>query len=172
MKEIRSVRKWAHETFGDERAIQFTVGHPREFGCQRQYIRMADSLWSTKSGTNNNNYANNSLIVGVPKPPMFTPYGLVGHASSPLCPKLAASQKILFIGPHLAMRSLGDKSPPPLSLLTLRFLVYHGRYCVDDTLWWARPIWCQLLLKSYKKRLLQSAWLGFGRKPKKLDSPS
>ncbi len=25
VKEIRSVRKWAYETFGDERAIQFTV---------------------------------------------------------------------------------------------------------------------------------------------------
>jgi acetyl-CoA carboxylase/biotin carboxylase 1 len=25
VKEIRSVRKWAYETFGDEKAVEFTV---------------------------------------------------------------------------------------------------------------------------------------------------
>jgi len=43
VKEIRSVRKWAYETFGDERAIQFTVmATPEDLGANAEYIRMAD----------------------------------------------------------------------------------------------------------------------------------
>ena len=43
MKEIRSVRKWAYETFGDERAIQFTaMATPEDLQANADYIRMAD----------------------------------------------------------------------------------------------------------------------------------
>jgi acetyl-CoA carboxylase / biotin carboxylase 1 len=43
VKEIRSVRKWAYETFGDERAIQFTVmATPEDLKANAEYIRMAD----------------------------------------------------------------------------------------------------------------------------------
>ncbi|KAF9405423.1 acetyl-coenzyme-A carboxylase, partial [Entomortierella beljakovae] len=43
VKEIRSVRKWAYETFGDERAIQFTVmATPEDLKVNAEYIRMAD----------------------------------------------------------------------------------------------------------------------------------
>jgi biotin carboxylase len=43
VKEIRSVRKWAYETFGDERAIQFTVmATPEDLAANSDYIRMAD----------------------------------------------------------------------------------------------------------------------------------
>ena len=43
MKEIRSVRKWAYEVFGDERAIQFTVmATPEDLNANADYIRMAD----------------------------------------------------------------------------------------------------------------------------------
>jgi len=43
VKEIRSVRKWAYETFGDERAIQFTVmATPEDLAANADYIRMAD----------------------------------------------------------------------------------------------------------------------------------
>lgn len=43
VKEIRSVRKWAYETFGDERAIQFTVmATPEDLKANADYIRMAD----------------------------------------------------------------------------------------------------------------------------------
>lgn len=43
VKEIRSVRKWAYETFGDERAIQFTVmATPEDLQANADYIRMAD----------------------------------------------------------------------------------------------------------------------------------
>jgi len=43
VKEIRSVRKWAYETFGDERAIQFTaMATPEDLQANAEYIRMAD----------------------------------------------------------------------------------------------------------------------------------
>ena len=43
VKEIRSVRKWAYDTFLDERAIQFTVmATPEDLAANADYIRMAD----------------------------------------------------------------------------------------------------------------------------------
>lgn len=87
VKEIRSVRKWAYETFGDERAIQFTVmATPEDLQANAEYIRMADQYVEVSAtivkggcggdqtangntqvpgGTNNNNYANVELIVDV-----------------------------------------------------------------------------------------------------------
>lgn len=66
MKEIRSVRKWAYETFGDERAIEFTVmATPEDLAGNGEYIRMADNYVEVPGGTNNNNYANVELIVDV-----------------------------------------------------------------------------------------------------------
>lgn len=94
VKEIRSVRKWAYETFLDERAIQFTVmATPEDLAANADYIRMADqyvevskflqgqgslllecSGWredlltlyaQVPGGTNNNNYANVELIVDI-----------------------------------------------------------------------------------------------------------
>jgi acetyl-CoA carboxylase / biotin carboxylase 1 len=53
VKEIRSVRKWAYETFGDEKAIQFTVmATPEDLAANADYIRMADQYVEvgTKSG--------------------------------------------------------------------------------------------------------------------------
>jgi acetyl-CoA carboxylase / biotin carboxylase 1 len=66
VKEIRSVRKWAYETFGDEKAIQFTVmATPEDLQANADYIRMADQYVEVPGGTNNNNYANVELIVDV-----------------------------------------------------------------------------------------------------------
>lgn len=66
MKEIRSVRKWAYETFGNERAIEFTVmATPEDLKANAEYIRMADNYVEVPGGTNNNNYANVELIVDV-----------------------------------------------------------------------------------------------------------
>src|SRR6201985_1861952 len=63
VKEIRSVRKWAYETFGDERAIQFTVmATPEDLQANADYIRMADQYVEVPGGTNNNNYASVELI--------------------------------------------------------------------------------------------------------------
>lgn len=66
VKEIRSVRKWAYETFGNEKAIQFTVmATPEDLQANADYIRMADQYVEVPGGTNNNNYANVELIVDI-----------------------------------------------------------------------------------------------------------
>jgi acetyl-CoA carboxylase/biotin carboxylase 1 len=115
VKEIRSVRKWAYETFGDERAIQFTVmATPEDLQANAEYIRMADQYVEVPGGTNNNNYANVELIVDVAeRMDVHAVWAGWGHASeNPKLPEsLAASpKKIVFIGPPgSAMRSLGDK---------------------------------------------------------------
>ncbi|PVH96739.1 hypothetical protein DM02DRAFT_658951 [Periconia macrospinosa] len=115
VKEIRSVRKWAYETFGDERAIQFTVmATPDDLQANAEYIRMADQYVEVPGGTNNNNYANVELIVDVAeRMNVHAVWAGWGHASeNPKLPEsLAASpKKIVFIGPPgSAMRSLGDK---------------------------------------------------------------
>ncbi|KAI0594568.1 acetyl-CoA carboxylase [Biscogniauxia sp. FL1348] len=115
VKEIRSVRKWAYETFGDEKAIQFTVmATPEDLAANADYIRMADHYVEVPGGTNNHNYANVELIVDVAeRMNVHAVWAGWGHASeNPKLPEsLAASpKKIVFIGPPgSAMRSLGDK---------------------------------------------------------------
>ncbi|KAL9621875.1 MAG: hypothetical protein Q9160_003696 [Pyrenula sp. 1 TL-2023] len=115
VKEIRSVRKWAYEVFGDERAIQFTVmATPEDLQANADYIRMADQYVEVPGGTNNNNYANVELIVDIAeRMDVHAVWAGWGHASeNPKLPEsLAASpKKIIFIGPPgSAMRSLGDK---------------------------------------------------------------
>ncbi|KAJ5964806.1 Acetyl-coenzyme A carboxyltransferase N-terminal [Penicillium vulpinum] len=115
VKEIRSVRKWAYETFGNERAIQFTVmATPEDLTANADYIRMADQYVEVPGGTNNNNYANVELIVDIAeRMDVHAVWAGWGHASeNPRLPEsLAASpKKIIFIGPPAsAMRSLGDK---------------------------------------------------------------
>ncbi|GAD93096.1 acetyl-CoA carboxylase [Paecilomyces variotii No. 5] len=115
VKEIRSVRKWAYETFGNERAIQFTVmATPEDLKANADYIRMADQYVEVPGGTNNNNYANVELIVDIAeRMDVHAVWAGWGHASeNPRLPEsLAASpKKIIFIGPPAsAMRSLGDK---------------------------------------------------------------
>jgi acetyl-CoA carboxylase / biotin carboxylase 1 len=52
VKEIRSVRKWAYETFGDERAIQFTVmATPEDLQANADFIRMADQYVEVRDQT-------------------------------------------------------------------------------------------------------------------------
>lgn len=66
VKEMRSVRKWAYETFGDDRAIEFiAMATPDDFKANAEYIKMADRVINVPGGTNNNNYANVPLIVGI-----------------------------------------------------------------------------------------------------------
>ncbi|KAF8636390.1 hypothetical protein AX17_003572 [Amanita inopinata Kibby_2008] len=115
VKEIRSIRQWSYETFGRERAIEFTVmATPDDLKVNAEYIRMADQYIEVPGGTNNNNYANVDLIVDVAeRAGVHAVWAGWGHASeNPRLPEsLAASKnKIVFIGPPgSAMRSLGDK---------------------------------------------------------------
>jgi acetyl-CoA carboxylase/biotin carboxylase 1 len=115
VKEIRSIRQWSYETFGNDRAVEFTVmATPEDLKVNAEYIRMADRYVEVPGGTNNNNYANVDLIVDVAeRAGVHAVWAGWGHASeNPRLPEsLAASKnKIVFIGPPgSAMRSLGDK---------------------------------------------------------------
>lgn len=115
VKEIRSVRKWAYETFGDEKAIQFVaMATPEDLEANAEYIRMADQCVEVPGGTNNNNYANVELIVEIAeRTGVDAVWAGWGHASeNPTLPEMLAAspKKIVFIGPPgSAMRSLGDK---------------------------------------------------------------
>ncbi|CAG8502872.1 3535_t:CDS:10, partial [Racocetra fulgida] len=105
VKEIRSIRKWAYEIFGDERSIEFTVmATPEDLKINAEYIRMADQYIEVPGGSNNNNYANVPLIVDIAE--------RTGVHANPRLPEALAQckNKIVFIGPPgSAMRSLGDK---------------------------------------------------------------
>lgn len=64
VKEMRSVRKWAYETFGNDRTIEFiAMATPDDFKANAEYIKMADRVVNVPGGTNNHNYANVDLIV-------------------------------------------------------------------------------------------------------------
>ncbi|KIY53020.1 hypothetical protein FISHEDRAFT_55652 [Fistulina hepatica ATCC 64428] len=115
VKEIRSVRQWCYETFGSERAIEFTVmATPEDLKVNAEYIRMADRYIEVPGGSNNNNYANVDLIVDIAERAcVHAVWAGWGHASeNPRLPEslAACKNKIVFIGPPgSAMRSLGDK---------------------------------------------------------------
>ncbi|WFD07033.1 acetyl-coenzyme-A carboxylase [Malassezia vespertilionis] len=115
VKEIRSVRKWAYETFGNDRAIQFTVmATPEDLSVNAEYIRMADQFVEVPGGPNGNNYANVDLIVDIAeRAGVDAVWAGWGHASeNPRLPEALSrlNPRILFIGPPgSAMRSLGDK---------------------------------------------------------------
>ena len=64
VKEMRSVRKWAYETFSNDRIIEFVaMATPDDFKANAEYIKMADRVVEVPGGTNNNNFANVDLIV-------------------------------------------------------------------------------------------------------------
>lgn len=66
VKFIRSVRSWALETFGTEKAILLVaMATPEDLRINAEHIRMADQFVEVPGGTNNNNYANVQLIVEV-----------------------------------------------------------------------------------------------------------
>lgn len=68
VKFIRSVRTWAYETFGSEKAILLVaMATPEDMRINAEHIRIADQFVEVPGGTNNNNYANVQLIVEVCK---------------------------------------------------------------------------------------------------------
>ena len=115
VKAIRSIRRWAYELFGDERAIVFVVmATPEDLRANAEYIRMGDVIVDVPGGSNNHNYANVTLIVELARlHRVDAVWAGWGHASeNPVLPDtLAASNPpIKFIGPAgPPMRALGDK---------------------------------------------------------------
>nr|ANM86838.1 acetyl-CoA carboxylase [Stygiella incarcerata] len=115
VKAIRSIRKWAYQTFGDEKAVLFVVmATPEDVGANAEYIRMADTFVEVPGGPNVNNYANVELVVDIAeRMNVDAVWAGWGHASEN--PSLPASlgrthKKIVFLGPgESAMHALGDK---------------------------------------------------------------
>jgi len=57
VKVIRSVRRWAFDVFGNERAIAFVaMATPDDLRANAEYIRMADEFVEVPGGSNVNNY--------------------------------------------------------------------------------------------------------------------
>lgn len=115
VKAIRSIRRWAYEVFGDERAIQFVVmATPEDLRANAEYIRMGDVIIDVPGGSNNHNYANVTLIVELARlHGVHAVWAGWGHASeNPILPDTLAKSTppIKFIGPSgPPMRALGDK---------------------------------------------------------------
>ncbi|CAI9116352.1 OLC1v1017472C1 [Oldenlandia corymbosa var. corymbosa] len=113
VKFIRSIRTWAYETFGSEKAILLVaMATPEDMRINAEHIRIADQFVEVPGGTNNNNYANVQLIVEMAE---STRVDAVwpgwGHASeNPELPDALTAKGIIFLGPPAApMAALGDK---------------------------------------------------------------
>lgn len=113
VKFIRSVRTWAYETFGSEKAILLVaMATPEDMRINAEHIRIADQFVEVPGGTNNNNYANVQLIVEIAE---ITNVDAVwpgwGHASEvPELPDALDAKGIVFLGPPaVSMAALGDK---------------------------------------------------------------
>ncbi|OIV96706.1 hypothetical protein TanjilG_09248 [Lupinus angustifolius] len=113
VKFIRSVRSWAYETFGTEKAILLVaMATPEDMRINAEHIRIADQFVEVPGGTNNNNYANVQLIVEMAE---ITHVDAVwpgwGHASeNPELPDALKEKGIEFLGPPaVSMAALGDK---------------------------------------------------------------
>mmetsp|Transcript_33149 Transcript_33149/g.80536 ORF Transcript_33149/g.80536 Transcript_33149/m.80536 type:complete len:2346 (-) Transcript_33149:253-7290(-) len=119
VKGIRSMQKWAYETFGDEKILQFIcMATPDDIKVNAEYIHLANEVVNVPGGSNNNNYANVSLIIDIAERlKADAVWAGWGHASeNPKLPdgltahNLQNKQQIVWIGPPAnAMRALGDK---------------------------------------------------------------
>lgn len=117
VKAIKSLRKWANFTFGDESVIQFVVmATPEDISVSAEHTVMVrvNEMEHVPGGSNANNYANVDLIVEIAeKRQVQAVWAGWGHASeNPALPEALAktSSDIRFIGPGgAAMRALGDK---------------------------------------------------------------
>ena len=98
MKGIRSIRRWAFDVFGTERAIAFVaMATPDDLRANAEYIRMADEFVEVPGGSNVNNYANVSLILELAKRyKVDAVFAGWGHASeNPALPDSLAKEVLL-----------------------------------------------------------------------------
>ncbi|KAG2549530.1 hypothetical protein PVAP13_9KG357200 [Panicum virgatum] len=113
VKFMRSIRTWALETFGTEKAILLVaMATPEDLKINAEHIRIADQFVEVPGGTNNNNYANVQLIVEIAERTRVSAvWPGWGHASeNPELPDALNEKGIIFLGPpSAAMAALGDK---------------------------------------------------------------
>src|SRR5262249_19489313 len=66
VKAIRSIKKWAYETLGSDKVIEFVaMATPEDLKANAEYIHLADEFVAVPGGSNNNNYANVNLITEI-----------------------------------------------------------------------------------------------------------
>ncbi|XBI75211.1 hypothetical protein VPH35_068610 [Triticum aestivum] len=113
VKFMRSIRAWASETFGTEKAILLVaMATPEDLRANAEHVRIADQFLEVPGGTNNNNYANVQLIVEIAERTRVSAvWPGWGHASEdPELPDALKEKGIIFLGPpSAAMAALGDK---------------------------------------------------------------
>ncbi|OQU91942.1 hypothetical protein SORBI_3001G262400 [Sorghum bicolor] len=113
VKFMGSIRIWALETFGTEKAILLVAMEtPEDLRINAEHIRIADQFVEVPGGTNNNNYANVRLIVEIAERTRVSAvWPGWGHASeNPELPDALNEKGIIFLGPpSAAMAALGDK---------------------------------------------------------------
>ncbi|XP_065065476.1 acetyl-CoA carboxylase-like isoform X2 [Rhopilema esculentum] len=113
VKCMRSMRGWAYDLFGNDRAIKFVVMvTPEDLKANAEYIKMADHYVPVPGGPNNENYANVELILDIAKRiPVHAVWAGWGHASeNPRLPDILQQNDIEFIGPSsTSMWAVGDK---------------------------------------------------------------
>lgn len=64
VKFMRSVRSWAFANFQDDKAISLVaMATPEDIRINAEHVQAADQFVEVPGGTNNNNYANISLIL-------------------------------------------------------------------------------------------------------------
>ncbi|XVE55455.1 hypothetical protein DITRI_Ditri03aG0160000 [Diplodiscus trichospermus] len=112
-KFIRSIRTWAYETFGTEKAILLVaMATPEDMRINAEHIRIADQFVEVPGGTNNNNYANVQLIVEMAEITHVDAVrpGWVHASENPELPDALNAKGIIFLGPaSVSMAALGDK---------------------------------------------------------------
>ena len=68
VKCIRSLRRWAYDSFGCERILSLiAMASNDDLIANAEFIRMADQYVSVPGGSSNNNYANVYCILDVAK---------------------------------------------------------------------------------------------------------
>uniref|UniRef100_A0A7S3K3Q2 Acetyl-CoA carboxylase n=1 Tax=Aureoumbra lagunensis TaxID=44058 RepID=A0A7S3K3Q2_9STRA len=112
-KSIMSMRRWAYETLGSEKAIRFVVmATPDDLNANAEFIRLADEYVDVPGGSNVNNYANVKLIVDTAqRVNADAVWPGWGHASeNPKLPRALTQAGVVFMGPPAPVMSvLGDK---------------------------------------------------------------
>ncbi|XP_078164139.1 acetyl-CoA carboxylase 1-like isoform X1 [Carex rostrata] len=113
VKFMRSIRDWALEAFGNEKAILLVaMATPEDMRINAEHIRIADQFVEVPGGTNNNNYANVQKILEIAeRTHVDAVWPGWGHASeNPELPDALTAKGIIFLGPPAApMSALGDK---------------------------------------------------------------
>ncbi|MFH4976395.1 hypothetical protein AB6A40_003104 [Gnathostoma spinigerum] len=112
-KCVMSIRRWAQETFKDDRLFKFiNLTTEQEISSNPEYLKMIDNFVFSQSGGNESNYANvDEILKHATGNKVDAVWAGWGHASeNPDLPNGLKANNILFMGPPgSAMFTLGDK---------------------------------------------------------------